>query len=909
MEMKLNKVSDYFINSKSGKVLKKIFELLLAFFIPFGLSILLFSLSSYYPFKANGHSLLMIDMSGQYIAFFRYYKRMLDGEYNILYTLGKVTGGDFLSIFTYYLASPFNLLLKFFPLSELSAGLMWIVILKISTAGLTSYLVLDKLNKNGLINLVFAVSYALIAYNFIYYSNIMWLDGVLILPLVAYGIIKISKNEAPLLYIFSLAYAIMTSWYIGIIIAIFSVLFFLVQFVTTADLDRKRRRILVFSVGSFLAGLISFSFWGTALVHIIGTKGGSSFTNLPVTIKTFYDVIKIEQGFIYHSYAGMEDIKGPAVAFYVGALPVILTILFFFNNKFSKRERISTLALFGIYLLAFFNKGIDHLFHGGPAPNWFPARYSFVFGFILILYASKSFKEIKEVKAYAFSVPFVIYFALIIHLYLNDYLSNFAGILFVIVMITLLFAISFDKKDEGHVAPFLSGILGLIAITNVFGNNNHVLTSFEETLNHASMESYRKDEAFTSVIDYLKAEDDSLYRLENSFIRSGAYNSADNDALYYGYNGISHYSSSERSDVLNYFKRLGFHYNGFNLNYGSGNTLALNSYLGIKYVINEVNIAGISTNRFLNFTSSLEKVADISDEQYAVYENNYVLPFLFPILTTNIDYVGAGRYEGDQIYYFDVFEYQNNIFKTITNRVVDENGDPKDIFKRADVVTSLSNVSINDNGNYDFNAGGTITYKFNKKYATNYYYFIDGPKNRDLSLRENYTNVTNFSYFGHQINGVNFGSNSSCTLRVSASSKQDNVSIKPAIYYEDLDVLEQYIMDIKNHADIIEFKEKDSAHYLGEVVTKQDDQAMLVTFPYLKNWRVYVDGKQVKVEKKFNIYTSFVIEKAGKHTIKITYTEPTFTLGVPLGLLTIIGVITLRFSVGKKLFKRKEEDN
>ena len=89
----------------------------------------------------------------------------------------------------------------------------------------------------------------------------------------------------------------------------------------------------------------------------------------------------------------------------------------------------------------------------------------------------------------------------------------------------------------------------------------------------------------------------------------------------------------------------------------------------------------------------------------------------------------------------------------------------------------------------------------------------------------------------------------------------------------------------------------------------RSDQAMLVTFPYLKNWRVYVDGKQVKVEKKFNIYTSFVIEKAGKHTIKITYTEPTFTLGVPLGLLTIIGVITLRFSVGKKLFKRKEEDN
>lgn len=61
----------------------------LAFFIPFILAIILFSKHGYYPFSADGHSLAMVDLRGQYIAFFRYYKTILDGDNTILYTLGK----------------------------------------------------------------------------------------------------------------------------------------------------------------------------------------------------------------------------------------------------------------------------------------------------------------------------------------------------------------------------------------------------------------------------------------------------------------------------------------------------------------------------------------------------------------------------------------------------------------------------------------------------------------------------------------------------------------------------------------------------------------------------------------------------------------------------------------------------
>ena len=194
---------------------------LLSFVIPLILVASLFKVNGYYPFAKDGQSLLMIDMQGQYIAFFRYYKGILDGKYDVLYTLGKVSGGDMLSIFIYYLASPFNLILKFFSFDTLPAGIMWIVCLKIASTGLTTYTALRLINKNGKINLIFAITYSLIAYNFVYYSNVMWLDGVLALPLIAAGIIKIIRKETYLIYIFALGYAIMTNWYIGIMLCIF----------------------------------------------------------------------------------------------------------------------------------------------------------------------------------------------------------------------------------------------------------------------------------------------------------------------------------------------------------------------------------------------------------------------------------------------------------------------------------------------------------------------------------------------------------------------------------------------------------------------------------------------------------------------------------------------------------------
>lgn len=899
------------------RVLLLTLPFVMAFFIPFILAIILFTKNGYYPFKGDGHSLAMIDMSGQYMAFFRYYKTLLDGEVDIIYTLGKVTGGDFLSIFTYYLASPFNLLVKFYPVSELPKVLIWIVVLKISTAGLTAYIALQAINKNGCINLLFSVAYALMTYNIVYYSNIMWLDGVLALPLVALGIHYLVNEKSLLLYVFSLAYTIATSWYIGIMVAMFSVFFFLFKFFSLeTKMYLRKKLLLTFVLSSLLAGLFSFGFWGTAFVNLLGTKGSTSFTNLPKTIKEFYNVVDIERGFLFGNYAGMSDIMHPTTVIYAGALPLFLMLMFFANPRFNIQKRVGAAVLVLIYLFAFFNEGIDHLFHGGPAPNWFPGRYGFIFSFIVIYLASLSMREYKHTKVYAFIPPVVIYIALVISLSVKKFEFNkltflyFGLALFLLVGLFLLNRLVFkeSENEESIVKPYQKYVTAVVSLAliivsaiNVYGNSNRILLMFNNTLQYESMDAYRNNEKIGAAVDFVKERDKSLYRLEKSFIKSESYNNANNDAMYFGYNGISHYSSSEKRQVMEYMRKIGFHYNGFNFNYANGSTLAINSYLGIKYLLDK------GDNRNFDFVRELPMLDDGLADGINTYENIYVLPFLMPIEKTNISYVGDGiRQSDDSVYWFDMFEYQNHLFKTITRSVVDEFGDPKDIFKKATYTTTLSNVTaLAEPYHYKVGSAGNIYYDITLDQDTNYYYYIKGPVSQDLRLYERGSFVRYFSYHGYQLNGLR-RTTPTAKLNVNIKAPQENIMLKEAIYYEDLTVLGEYIAAIKDIADV-NIKQEKTSHYTADVITNKDDQYMLLTLPYNRNLRVFVDGKRVETTTRFNIFTGFTIPSEGPHKIKIKYVELTYQIGLPMGILSAVGTIVVTVLTKNK--KKKEQED
>lgn len=892
----LKKMTTMFSNKNFLLKVKVIVPYLLAFVLPLILVTSLFRLNGYYPFVKDGQTLLMADMQGQYIAFFRYYKAILDGQHDLIYTLGKVGGGDMLSLIGYYLASPFNLIIKFFSLDELPAALIWIICLKVATTGLSTYITLRALNKHGSLNLVLAIIYSLIAYNFVYYSNIMWLDGVLILPLISLGIIKIIREESYLVYTFSLSYAIMTNWYIGIMLCVFSVFFFLTNLLLES---KKRGSILkvttIFALCSLVAGIISFGFWGTAFINILGTKGGQSFTNIKVTIQEFYDVLSISRGFFFASFQGIRNISGSAtsISFYVGALPLILTILLFANPRFKILQKLPIVVLFLIYLLAFYNKGIDHLFHGGPAPTWFPARYAFIFGFLLVYYGSVGVNHLRSLKPFSFIYPLIIFVASLIFVSKLDYEVNGKGLVYFISAYTLTMALYLILHTEelkklsiyrsfktirvvgSHLV--VSG-LALLSILNVYQNANHILTSFNETLTHPSIAQYHADEKIAVAIDYIQGSDQGLYRIEKSFSRAQSFNRANNDAMYYGYNGLSHYSSNEKKTTMDYLKKIGFLYNSFDLNYETGSsTLAMNAYLGIKYLLDN------GQNLNYNIVDRLPLIPGGTFEDIKIYENTYALPLLFPVLKSNSPYINEGIRMGATTYWFNIFEYQNSIFKSMTDAVKDEHGVAKDIFKKAEYTTTLSGVEANEN-DYSYNVAdrGSISYQITLDKATNYYYYLQASDNRDLQLIANGRYHNYFTSGSNHIEGIKHKGPTS-TVQVNINASRNDINIRESIYYEDLDVLREYVTAIKEKAEV-EITQVKTSKYQATIRTHDNEQMMLMTLPYDEHIQVSLNGKRIEALTRFNNFIGFVIPEAGSHQVEIKYVQLSFQAGLPIGL-------------------------
>jgi uncharacterized membrane protein YfhO len=95
-----------------------------------------------------------------------------------------------------------------------------------------------------------------------------------------------------------------------------------------------------------------------------------------------------------------------------------------------------------------------------------------------------------------------------------------------------------------------------------------------------SVDHYRESvQKITPLIEKVRAMDTSFYRMEQTAP------ARKNDSMKYGYNGLSHYSSTTYGAVLYFLQRLGFEQIFYWNYYGNGSTAAVDSLLGIKYVI------------------------------------------------------------------------------------------------------------------------------------------------------------------------------------------------------------------------------------------------------------------------------------------------------------------------------------
>lgn len=366
---------------------KKVVLYLLAFLFPLVLLVGIFIYLKVYPFGENTY--LPVDAFGQYVNFLQYFRNVFLEHGSIIYSLSKSIGGEMYGLFAYYLISPFNFITLFFQKGNMTFVFDIILILKVATSSLTFTYYLNRRKKADFTNLIFAIMYSFSAYVVTYGFNIMWLDAVILLPLVVAGIDDIVHSKKNILYIISLSLTLITNYYVGFMVCIFSLMYFIYK-ILIGDLENKKEaltKIGIFIISSICAALIA----GVILVPVfIGLQDGrADFSFSELSLDKNFNIENLISKFATNSF-DLEEIKNSAMPpVFCGILANVLTLSYFFNGKIKIREKILSLLLLILFIISFYIKGINLLWSMGNIPAWYIYRYAFCFLFMYIIFAKK----------------------------------------------------------------------------------------------------------------------------------------------------------------------------------------------------------------------------------------------------------------------------------------------------------------------------------------------------------------------------------------------------------------------------------------------------------------------------------------------------------------------------------------
>ena len=145
--------------------------------------------------------------------FFSELLHKIRGGENLSFSFNVGIGSNFLALFVYYLASPLHVFSLLVPESHLMEFMSYLIVAKIGLAGLTAYIYLRRrfltcrktseckqVSAERAVRagewgaLLFSCFYALSGFMAAYNYNIMWVDCVVLLPLIVLGLERLVQE-------------------------------------------------------------------------------------------------------------------------------------------------------------------------------------------------------------------------------------------------------------------------------------------------------------------------------------------------------------------------------------------------------------------------------------------------------------------------------------------------------------------------------------------------------------------------------------------------------------------------------------------------------------------------------------------------------------------------------------------
>ena len=385
----------------------------MAFFMPVFILVFVFALTDIYPF--GNQQLAIIDMYHQYVPFLSELQCRLQGGGSLFYSWNSGGGCNFWCLLSYYGASPLNLLLILFPKSLIMEGVSVILLIKVGLSGSFMYIYLKKAynpaslltdRQAGLKTALFGTMYALCAYAIGYYWCIMWLDAVMLLPLLMLGLNRLINDGRIALYTVCLALIVFINYYIAIMVCIFILVYYPAYYFITVR-DRGAKACLLTTLKAVGASLLGIAMSAVMLLPTyISMQNAYYFSSsMPEEWKLYYDVLDVINQLL--PAAHLTNIEGlPNLC--CGFIVTVMLICYYISREIPLREKVLNGAFLVVMFLSINVNKLDFIWHGMHFPNQLPHRFTFVICFVLVTMAYRGFNRLNGIKPGALIAVFTV---------------------------------------------------------------------------------------------------------------------------------------------------------------------------------------------------------------------------------------------------------------------------------------------------------------------------------------------------------------------------------------------------------------------------------------------------------------------------------------------------------------------
>ncbi len=579
-----------------------------AFLIPVIIMVVIFIQRGIFPFGEE--TFLRTDMYHQYAPFFSEFKYKLSTGGSLLYSWDVGMGVNFSALYAYYLASPFNWLLLLCPARYVIEFMTYSIVVKIGLSGLSMAYYLRKHCGTGDFGVAyFGIFYALSGYMAAYSWNIMWLDCIILFPLVMLGLERLVRDGKGLLYCLTLGCSILSNYYISIMTCLFMVIYFIALLVLDEDMGWERfiGRSFRFAVNSLLAGGLAALVLLPEIYALQMTASGE--ISFPKTYSQYFPIFDMIARHIGNVEVEIGLEHWPNL--YCGVAVLMLFVLYLQNRRISAKEK----AVYCIILLLFFASFsinvLNFIWHGFHYPNSLPCRQSYIYILLVLLMCYRAYMYLEETSWKQVTTAFA---AAVIFVLMAQKLVTEKDFHFLVFYVAILFL----SLYLGGIALYRKGprfrqaaILYTLAVVAVEAGINTTVTSVTTT----SRTAYTEDNADVEALVASIVPNDSFFRIEKVSRKTK------NDGAWMHFPSVSLFSSTANANLSELFRKLGCESstNAYSI---TGSTPLVDSLFSVKYGLYSEEPEASELRRF---------VAREGDTY--LYENVYTLPpgFAVPV--------------------------------------------------------------------------------------------------------------------------------------------------------------------------------------------------------------------------------------------------------------------------------------